>query len=271
MPFSMEGGRSLDAIVTTFVLGLLGSLGHCVGMCGPVTILLTRPVRAREGDLPVWPWLASLHLGRLITYSVLGAIVALVGHGLGRLASFLSACVSGTTITLTPRPDDVVAGFRYIQGGLALVVAALLLYMALAAAGRVPPVEVMLTTATQRWGRTVREMTALATGNRPWRPLSLGLVWGLLPCGLVYTALLVAATAAQPWQGAAVMAAFGTGTLPAMAGAGWLSAQGRLSLRQSARYLAAAVIFLAGVQMMLRGLAVWGVVGHTRVVGIMLW
>ena len=262
----------MDAIFTAFLIGLLGSLGHCVGMCGPVTLLLTRPVRAMTtpSRAIAFSWLTSLHLGRLMTYTLLGGFVAALRLGLSRLGTFLAACVAPGA-TLPTQPNGVLGVFRYFQGGVALGVAALFVYMALATIGRVPSVEVLFTTLTQRWGTLVRAYTAPASRGPAWRPLSLGLVWGLLPCGLVYSALLIAATAPSVWQGGVTMLAFGAGTLPAMATAGWLGARGHVSMRQGARYLAALLIFLVGVQMALRGLAAWGVVGHARVGEIMLW
>lgn len=265
----------MNAVFTVFLVGLLGSLGHCVGMCGPVTVLLTRPLRAATPSTSTRPiaWLTFLHLGRLSTYAFLGMTIALLGKSLWRLASFLSVCVSpliggGQT---APPEDTLMAGFHAFQGFLALLVAALLVYMALATIGRVPAAETLLTAPTRRWGSVVRAMTAPDTGRSPLRPYVLGLVWGLLPCGLVYSALLIASTSPTFYWGGLTMFAFGLGTLPAMATTGWLSAQGRLPARQAARYLAALLIFLFGVQMALRGLAAWGWISHMKVAGLMLW
>ena len=82
-----------------------------------------------------------------------------------------------------------------------------------------------------------------ATGN-----LSVGLLWALLPCGLVYTALAAALTTARPLAGAATMLAFGAGTLPMMLGAtGGGSALTRLMRRESLRRAAGALILLGGL------------------------
>ena len=234
--------------ISLLMLGLLGSFGHCVGMCSPVTLLLTRPAQRGKSSRAVHGWLPLLHAGRLSTYALLGALVAGVGQALTR----------------------TVPQVRYVQGLLALVVAGVLIYMALAAAGRVPPVERAFTVLTRRWGDAVRQWTVLATPRR-YHAFLLGGLWGLLPCGLVYTALLIATTTGNPLSAAVGMALFGVGTLPAMLGLGWLSTQGHLPSREVLRYLAAGLIFLFGIQMALRGLAAWGWVAHTRVGGIMLW
>ena len=262
----------MDAIFTAFLIGLLGSLGHCVGMCGPVTLLLTRPVRAMNSPSRslALSWVAFLHLGRLATYTLLGTFVVLLRLGLGRLTRFLSACIA-PGLAAPRAPANMMDVFRYLQGALAMVLAAVFVYMALAAAGRVPPVEVVLTAFTRRWGNLARAYTAPASQMPRWRPLSLGLLWGFLPCGLVYSALLIAATTPSTWLGAVTMLAFGLGTVPAMATTGWLGTRERFSWRQGARYVAAVLIFLVGVQMALRGLAAWGVVAHARVGEVMLW
>jgi sulfite exporter TauE/SafE len=103
------------------------------------------------------------------------------------------------------------------------------------------------------------------------RVLALGALNGLLPCGLVYSALLVAASTGGPLTGAAGMAVFGLGTLPALlimgVGAGALSAR----VRQVFARVAGVLIMLVGVQLVLRGLAGWGVVPHVHLGRLMLW
>ncbi len=234
--------------MTLFVLGILGSFGHCVGMCTPVTLLLTRPAQQVAQGPSLRAWLFLLHTGRLVAYAVLGTAVALLGQALAQAAPQM----------------------RYLQGGLALIIALVLMYMALAAAGRVPSVEMLFTGLTRRWGQAVRQLTVLPH-PRLYHALPLGIMWGLLPCGLVYSALLIAASTAHPWQAALGMMLFGLGTVPIMMGVGWAGVHGRLPSREPLRYLAAGVIFLFGVQMALRGLAAWGWVAHVRVGGIMLW
>ncbi len=262
----------VNGLFTTFLLGLFGSLGHCVGMCGPVSILLTRPARAAGlSSRRLALWMAPLHVGRLTTYALLGAAVTLLGHLFARLVAFLSTCVAPGSPSPSGAEGHDVALFRYAQGGIALVLAAAFLYMSLATLGKVPPVETLLGNLTSRWGQAVRAMTRPATGRSPWRPFALGLVWGMLPCGLVYSALLIASTAGSPWQGGLVMLAFGVGTVPATVATGWLGTRGGVTLRQGARTLAALLILLFGVQMALRGLAAWGLVGHFRVGPFMLW
>jgi len=101
----------------------------------------------------------------------------------------------------------------------------------------------------------------------------LGLFWGLLPCGLVLTALLVAAAAGSPVRAALTMLAFGLGTAPLGLGVGWAGRQLRPEPRRAARLrpLAAAIVLLFGAQMALRGLAAWGWLAHGGIGAVPLW
>ena len=237
-------------MLLAFLLGLMGSLGHCVGMCGGIALLLSR-----RGITGAWR-LGLVHLGRIITYVVLG----LVAGGLGQ------------TVRLA------FLGLRHLQGVLALAVAGTAVYLALALLGRVPSPELLLAGLTRYWGRSMRRMTAgrppsseaTAVGG-PWSAIVLGLLWGLLPCGLVLTALLAAAVAGSPVQGALTMLAFGLGTWPALLGMGWVAQRDLPRAIPWPRQAAALIVLLFGTQMVLRGLAAWGWVDHLHVGGVMLW
>ena len=231
-----------------FLMGLLGSLGHCVGMCTPVTLLLSRPARRPEDGAVRREWLILLHLGRLSTYSLLGTLAGALGQ-----------------LLRSWRP-----ALQPLQGLLALVLAGALVYMAAAVAGWVPPVETLWAGWTGRWGRAMRGALARAS-PRALHAYGLGMLWGLLPCGLVYAALLLAAGAGHPGWAAAGMLLFGLGTLPVMAGVGWLTAHGDLRQREGWRRAAALLLLLFGVQMALRGFAAWGLVPHFHLGGLKLW
>ena len=107
------------------------------------------------------------------------------------------------------------------------------------------------------------------TGESYLGVFAAGLVWGLLPCGLVLTALLTATVAASPADGALRMFAFGLGTLPTLLGISWLAA--RPIVRHWPRYVAAVLMVGFGLQFALRGMAVWGWIDHQMVGGVMLW
>lgn len=159
-------------LAAAFLAGLLGSM-HCVGMCGAFAASCTR---ARGG-------LAAWHVGRVATYTALGALAGAAGR-------------------LLPGP-------AWLPAALATV---LLVWFSLALAGLVPEPRLIppgLATAGAR---------AAGTTSSPAH-LLFGAVNGLLPCGLVYTALGAAVAQADPVPGGLVMLAFGLGTLPALTAA----------------------------------------------------
>ena len=174
--------------LTALVMGLVGG-PHCVAMCGAACAGLGQAA-GKRGHVA----LGSFQLGRIIGYSLLGALAAASMQGLGWL----------TVQSAALRP--VWSLFH---------VAAMALGLLLLLRGRQP---VWLDLAGRHiWARA----KTLGTGHAA-APLVLGVFWALLPCGLLYSALLVAAMAGGPVQGAAVMALFALGTSVAMGLAPWL-------------------------------------------------
>jgi sulfite exporter TauE/SafE len=253
-------------MVAAFLLGLIGSLGHCVGMCGAVMLLIGRQgaVSGRQ--------MLLVHLGRISAYALLGAIAGVLGYTIGLGSPYLGHAHGATD---QHNAGDSAAGLalpglRLAQGVLALLVAGVAAYMALALLGRAPSPEILFARLTRRWGRMMRRISAHC-GSRRLELYGIGLLWGLLPCGLVLTALLTALVAGSPWNGALAMLAFGAGTWPALLGMGWLARRGLARLPVWPRQVAALIVLLVGVQMAFRGLASWGWVNHLSVGNVLLW
>ncbi|WP_031405202.1 sulfite exporter TauE/SafE family protein [Thiomonas sp. FB-Cd] len=223
-------------ILTLLLMGLTGGL-HCAGMCGG---LVVASERAMQGTilLPARRLLwnaAQMQLARVVSYAMLGAVAGWIGSGLWALQA---------------RPAQI---GLYAVGN--IVLAASGLWLLQAALGVRGPRRLALGAAAGRsWTQGVRQ-GLMGTGMRVLNrllPLSnaqrrfgAGLLWGLLPCGLVYSALSLALLTGSAWQGAAAMAAFGLGTLPHMLLAGHVLR--RLSQRATSRAtrLAAAGVMLA--------------------------
>ena len=188
-----------------FSMGLLSTL-HCWGMCGGI-------VAALQGmSAPVSPRLAvAYNLGRVASYAALGGLAG----GLFAL-------------------DDAQGAHRFLWlqalGCLALVGSGLRL------AGLPLPPGPLERAARSIWrwlGKKTRRLLPLDTFPRA---LMAGSLWGLLPCGLVYSMLAVSAGSGAAWRGALTMAAFGLGTQPGMLGAGLLMAKlGTLRVRPAWR------------------------------------
>ena len=180
------------SLATLFMIGLAGS-SHCIGMCGGIATGLGFAGRGAGGVSLV----LAYNLGRIASYAVAGALVA----GLGYWGS--------SYLSLAPV-------LRAVAG-------VILILMALYLAGWWP-VLVHLEKAGARVWQYIRPLGARfmpVTGAG--QALALGMVWGWLPCGLVYTALAYAAAQGHPLDGALAMAAFGLGTAPAMVAGGVFS------------------------------------------------
>jgi uncharacterized protein len=221
--------------------GLLGSLGHCLGMCGPLNLMVA--AQMRKSDLPALPNFGLYHTARISMYVLLGALVGTIGSllGLSKQLTTLSGAVS-----------------------LVLGIAILLLGVGYLGWLRAFPLE-----GASRWWNAALSR-ALKQGG--WRGVALlGALNGLLPCGLVYSALLLVASTGTAGRGALGMAFFGLGTFPALLaldfGAGALSVR----FRQGMMKLAGALMLLVGLQLVLRGGAALHLWSHLHWGGIALW
>jgi uncharacterized protein len=213
--------------LTALLMGLAGG-PHCVAMCGAACAGIGQAAGTRKNSA-----LLSFQLGRIIGYSLLGSLAAASMQGLGWL----------TVQSAALRP--VWSLFH---------VAAIVLGLALMWNAQQP---VWLESAGRKiWAHARR----LGTGSGG-APLVLGTLWALLPCGLLYSALLVAAMAGGPLDGAAVMALFALGTSVTMTAGPWLW----LKLRGAAPGSGAWGMRLAGLALAASsGWALWmGLVHNT--------
>lgn len=230
-------------------------------MCGGVSILL-----GRRGVAQGWQWLL-VQLGRVASYSILGALAGWLGQGMA---------LSPAHADHASVDSSVFPGLGAWQGALALVTAVLAFYMALAMLGRVPSPELLFVRITRLWGQLMRRLTLrpqqVAAPAGPLTAFGLGMAWGFLPCGLVLAALLAAAAAGSPLLGGLTMLAFGLGTWPLTWGMGLLARRsGWPTAVPQLRLVGAMAVVLFGVQMSLRGLAMWGWVEHLHLGSVMLW
>lgn len=167
-------------LYTAFTFGLLGSL-HCVGMCGPLALALPfGQERGGTGKLLLY------NFGRIITYSLLGAMMGFLGQGI-----FLVGLQSW---------------FTFILGGL-LVVMGLFSIQVEFNIWNTPILSGFYLQFKAAFAKMVKRTGLPAI-------FSLGMLNGLLPCGLVYLALAGAMAIGDWMSGTAYMFAFGTGTLP---------------------------------------------------------
>lgn len=207
------------SLFTAFSLGLLSS-AHCVGMCGGIMGALTLAIPA-NAPRRRWQLLFSYNLGRIVSYCLMGLLLGFFAEGISQLGA---------------------AYWLRLMAGLLLI--AMGLYLADWWRGLV---------YLERMGRYLwAYLQPLSKGLMPVstarKALMLGVIWGWLPCGLVYSALAYALSQAQPVAAAAVMLAFGLGTLPAVLASGFVVQQlTRLLQARHTRVGFAVLIILFGL------------------------
>jgi sulfite exporter TauE/SafE len=207
-------------LLTLFGIGLLGS-GHCLAMCGGIASAFSLRASTQGGSAVAAAGLVPLYsVGRIGSYALLGAVAGALG---------------AVAVEIVPQ---LLATLRIVAGGL-------LVLMGIYLAGLWNGLQ-----SLERLGsalfRIVRPLQTHAHGAL--EPLVLGMVWGLLPCGLVYSALAYSITAADPLQAALLMAAFGLGTLPAVLGGGLMAVPLARTLRlPGVRRIAGAVVVGLGI------------------------
>ncbi|MCC5809439.1 MAG: sulfite exporter TauE/SafE family protein [Ectothiorhodospiraceae bacterium] len=179
-------------LFAALAIGLAGS-PHCLGMCGGIASSLGATTAGRGGGR--WQYALCYNLGRLGSYTLMGALVALL--------------LSLPGITLA-RPEWGMV-LRLATGLVLLAVAAYLLFDW----SGLRRIEVVGGRLWRLIGPYARRLLPVQSASGA---LALGALWGWLPCGLVYTVLLAAAVSGDPVSGAGIMLAFGLGTLPAMTG-----------------------------------------------------
>lgn len=211
---------------TGFTIGF----GHCIGMCGPIVVTFSLNLKDKSILIPQLLY----HMGRIITYALLGGIVAATG-----------------SLTM------VAAHLENFQKGVMVFAAALMVLMGFAMAGWLPVGRYFSNHSSPgRWiskgfGRLLKIKSTTVY-------LPLGLLLGLLPCGPVYTALLGSARAGMEADsvyygmlaGMGLMGAFGIGTVPALfivariAGVGWFKSRARVYKAGAVLMIVAGLIFL---------------------------
>lgn len=217
-------------LASAFTMGLMGA-GHCAGMCGGIVGALSAGTNI-DGQQPVssrLPMVSAYNTGRLLSYSIAGALFGFIGGAGWSLVT----------------PDAAIQYSRYLS---VLFMVGLALYLL-------------------GWGQGLLWLERI--GARAWRfieplgrrflpvrnpgqALVVGMAWGWLPCGMVYTALGWSLVSGSASSGALIMLAFGAGTLPMLMslgiGANWVM---RLTRRPRVRQASAVMLLvLAGYLLM---------------------
>ncbi len=211
------------SLAAAFLAGLAGG-AHCAAMCGPLIGVACGPRRSGRGR--EWLRLAlAYNAGRIATYTVAGALTGAIG---------------ATGLALRGAP--------LTQQALLAVMSASLILLAVYVAGFAPFVRGVERAGAVVWRRVSPSASRFLPADTPGRAFGLGLVFGWLPCGMVYMVLVAALATGDPLQGALIMVAFGLGTLPnLLAISAWFKYVAAAAKGRLARVLIASVIAAAGV------------------------
>lgn len=186
---------------SAFLLGLFSTI-HCVGMCGGIigALSLSLPAQIRADKPRMLAFVATYNIGRILSYCLAGLIAGAIGTGV--LASI---------------------GFEQGHAILRALGVAMMIAIGLYLTGWVPQLAIIEKIGVPVWrklepvGRKLLPVASLP------KALAYGVIWGWLPCGLVYFVLVWALTAGNAVQGALTMLAFGLGTLPTLLATGFMT------------------------------------------------
>ena len=219
--------------VAAFMIGLLGST-HCIGMCGGIVGALTLglPESVRQSPLKLLPYLLTYNAGRLFSYSLAGLIVGLLSASAGNLFQVGKFPIGG------------------IIGGLFMM--ALGIYIG----GWLQTMAPLEKLGSHFWRLIEPFGRRFMPVRSPLQALGLGVIWGWLPCGLVYSTLALAATSGDALKSATLMLAFGAGTLPMLLLiGGFAEKMQRFTRHQWTRYIAGILLIVFGAMILNKALS----------------
>lgn len=212
----------ITIFISAFILGIISNL-HCIGMCGPIALAV--PLNRTS----TWTKLAGIlqyNFGRIITYFILGAIVGVLGLGIQLIGIIQSL--------------SVIAGVGII------------LYAWRKQLFKAPFFQKFNTNVLQKFSS--KSMGRILRNDTAFKLFLLGMVNGILPCGMVYTALITAIIAGNPLQSSLSMLFFGLGTLPGMVSIAFFANQIKPKFRTKINGVLPYLVTLVGLLIVFRGL-----------------
>ena len=228
-----------SGFLAVFLIGLLGGV-HCAGMCGGIVSALSLQMPGAEvRAAPAWTLHLAYNLGRIASYVIAGAMIG----ELGSLGLLLNNWL----------PVQMIL---YVGANLMMV--ALGLYLT----GATQTLAFVERAGQSLWRRVQPATRRFLPVRGVAQAFPLGMLWGWLPCGLVYSVLAMALLSGSAMRGAATLLAFGLGTLPNLMLAGLLLARFRSVIQGRALRLGSGLIVLA--------FGVWGLV-NAATLGGHLW
>jgi uncharacterized protein len=217
--------------ILAFTTGMIGGFGHCIGMCGPLVASYTLAGSTQPGPLitRIMPHVLY-NSGRIAMYSLIGGFMGLSG-------SFI----------------NVAGRLANIQNSVALLAGVIMLLMGASIVSR---------GGNAAWiekhnSSIIRAATGIRASSSPLRYFPLGIVLGLLPCGLSYTVFIAAAGTGGFSPGMLTALVFGLGTLPALIAFGAIISSLSAALRTRIYRTSGVLVILMGIYYMYRGITLY--------------
>lgn len=211
-------------LFTAFIFGLISSF-HCIGMCGPIAIML--PVD-RSNQAKKVTQIISYHLGRLTAYGTIGLLFGILGKGfyLAGVQQNLSLFIGIAMIMVLLIPEKIVAQYNFSK-----------------------PVFKLISKVKSALGSQFKKKSYKSL-------FTIGLLNGFLPCGMVYVALFGAIAMQSALFGTYYMLLFGLGTVPMMSSVVYLNSLMTISFRNRIQKIIPYVGVVIGILFILRGLGI---------------
>lgn len=205
-----------------FILGFLGSL-HCVGMCGPIAFML--PVD-RHNNFRKATQVLLYHLGRLISYAILGLVFGVLGKSISLfgIQQQLSIAIGVLMIAAVVVPQKSLNKFKITQ-----------------------PIYRIISKLKSALGQQFKK-------NRLDTFFTIGFLNGFLPCGLVYMAVFGSIALANPFSSSLYMMLFGLGTMPLMTATVYLGKYINTRIKRRIQSVIPVAVVIIGLLFILRGL-----------------
>jgi sulfite exporter TauE/SafE len=209
-------------LYTAFLFGLISSF-HCIGMCGPIAMML--PVE-RNNPAKKVTQIVTYHLGRLTAYGSIGLLFGLLGKGLflAGIQQQMSVIIGIAMIVVIVTPEKIFTQYNFSK-----------------------PVF--------RWISRIKQTLGSHFKNKSYKSLFIiGLLNGFLPCGMVYVALFGAIAMQSAGFGVLYMLLFGLGTVPMMSVVVYVNSFLTVPIRNKIQKVIPYVGVIIGVLFVLRGL-----------------
>jgi len=209
-------------LYSAILLGLVSSL-HCIGMCGPIAMMLPF---ARNNPQKKAVQLLTYHSGRIVSYSAIGLLFGLIGRGfyLAGIQQQLSILAGVLMIAVALLPEKALAKYNFSR-----------------------PIYKVVSGIKSSLGSQFKKQSFGAI-------FSIGLLNGLLPCGMVYAALFGALAMQHIGFGGLYMALFGIGTIPMMSGVVYLQRLITMPVRNRIQKIIPYAMVAIGILFVLRGM-----------------